>query len=258
VRTVAIDWSGRASNAEKSIWIAEVADDQLVFLENGRGRVEVANVLIEWAAASPNLLIGLDFAFSFPAWFLTERGMSTVQDLWMAAASNGNDWLAACEWPFWGRPGKRKPDLDGRAHFRATEEVVPATAGIRPKSVFQIGGAGAVGTGSIRGMATLHHLSTRGFSIWPFDPPTWPRVIEIYPRLLTGSVRKSSTERREAYLSARGIRAAQGLLDRAASTEDAFDAAVSALVMWEHATELVQLPQATDGITLLEGAIWYA
>jgi hypothetical protein len=53
------------------------------------------------------------------------------------------------------------------------------------------------------------------------------------------------------------MRGATGLLARAASTEDAFDAAVSALVMWEHVTELSQLREAAEEITRLEGAIWY-
>jgi catechol 2,3-dioxygenase-like lactoylglutathione lyase family enzyme len=56
---------------------------------------------------------------------------------------------------------------------------------------FQIGGAGAVGTGSLRGMQHLADLAHAGFSIWPFDRPGWPLAVEIYPRLFTPGVVKS-------------------------------------------------------------------
>jgi len=120
--------------------------------------------------------------------------------------------------------------------------------------VFQIGGAGAVGTGSIRGMPILGRLSAAGFSIWPFDPPGWPRLVEIYPRALTQRVHKSSQLDRTAYLAERF--GTSSMLTLAASTEDAFDAAVSALQMSLHASELASLPAYGSGLALLEGEIW--
>ena len=39
-------------------------------------------------------------------------------------------------------------------------------------------------------------------------------------------------------------------------SEDAFDAAISALVMHEHLADLAALPQTTDPVTLLEGDVW--
>lgn len=256
-RTIAVDWSGRATRASKTIWAAEVADGELVFLENGRTRAEVAELVEERARLDRRLVAGFDFAFSFPAWFLDNQGFKSVHELWAAAELHGEEWLAACAPPFWGRPGKRKPDLAGRDHFRATDRPAGPAGGVRPKSVFQIGGAGAVGTGSIRGMPVLATLSASGFSIWPFDPHDWPRVIEIYPRALTGAVRKSSQSGREEYLSARNLISIPGLRTLAASSEDAFDAAVSALVMWEHRTELAGLRQRPDRLSQLEGCIWY-
>jgi hypothetical protein len=44
---------------------------------------------------------------------------------------------------------------------------------------------------------------------------------------------------------------------RAASSEDAFDAAVSALVMWEYRMELAALRERPDRLSRLEGCIWY-
>jgi len=113
-----------------------------------------------------------------------------------------------------------------------------------------------VGTGSIRGMAALSRLSEAGFSIWPFDVPTFPLVIEIYPRLLTGRVNKSSADSRRAYLD-RWPDIPDRYRDAAATSEDAFDAVVSAMVMAGSISELGNLQQSSDPAELLEGRIWY-
>jgi hypothetical protein len=167
----------------------------------------------------------------------------------------GEDWLSACVTPFWGRPGTRRPDLP--AHFRRAELEVPAVGGTRPKSVFQIGGSGAVGTGSVRGMRLLHQLHRAGFSIWPFDPPGCPCVIEIYPRLLTGPVKKSNAAARVRYLDERHPHLQAEHRATAAGSEDAFDAAVSALVMARHVNDLSVLPAIDDPQLRREGMIWY-
>jgi hypothetical protein len=161
--------------------------------------------------------------------------------------------LAACGSPFWGRPGKPRPDL--AEHFRATDRA-HSIGGIRPKSVFQVGGAGSVGTGSLRGMAVLHRLHEAGFSVWPCCEGGAPRVIEIYPRLLTGPVNKSSRDTRAAYLATHCPSLDPAMRRLAASTEDAFDATVSALVMSQHADELAALPPAADEQERIEGRIW--
>ena len=231
-RAVAVDWSGALAGARRKIWVAEAAGGRLTRLENGRTREEVAEYLVAEAGRNPAMVVGFDFAFSLPAWFLEERGMGGAAELWNLAEREAEGWLARCEPPFWGRPGKGRPVLElGRDHFRRTDLNVPGTGGIRPKSVFQIGGAGAVGTGSLRGMPVLGRLSGAGFSVWPFDAPGWPRVVEIYPRALTGRVIKSDERARRAYLRRHFPEHPADLLERAASSEDAFDAAVSALVM---------------------------
>ncbi|MGD9890667.1 MAG: hypothetical protein AB7U18_05165, partial [Dehalococcoidia bacterium] len=195
---IAIDWSGARDGGARGIVLAQAAGDTLVRLEGGRNRDQIAEHLIALAEQNPDLVIGLDFAFSLPAWFLDAMGATTAPDLWELAGDRAEDWLAACAPPFWGRSGTRRPELP--AHFRRTELEVPAVGGIRPKSVFQVGGSGAVGTGSLRGMRLLSRLRHAGFSIWPFDPPGWPRVVEIYPRLLTGAVRKRNPGERTRYL----------------------------------------------------------
>jgi hypothetical protein len=254
VDVVAVDWSGARSGASRHIWVARVHRGELVALDNGRSRGQVVEHLAALRQASPEgLAVGLDFAFSFPAWFLHQRGYGHVEALWEAAARDGEEWLQRCAPPFWGRPGKPRPELE--AHYRATE-LQAAVAGIRAKSAFQIGGAGTVGTGSIRGMPHLLELRAHGFGIWPFHPPSAWTVTEIYPRLLTGPVRKSDPEQRRRHL-AESPWSVDPAFERAmAGSEDAFDAAVSALAMAERSDELSGLPQACDELTLLEGAIW--
>jgi di/tripeptidase len=257
-RAIAIDWSGDLAGGHKKIWLAEAVRGDLVRLESGRRREAIAELLIEAAERDPRLIVGLDFAFSLPAWFLAERGLRTAPDLWALVAEEGEAWLRACLPPFWGRPGTRRPTLDpARPEFRRTELEVPAIAGTRPKSVFQIGGAGAVGTGSLRGMPLLHRLHPQGFAIWPFDPPAWPLVVEIYPRLLTDRVVKSNRAACEDYLRRHYPGLSPRWLQPAAASEDAFDAAVSALVMAEHLPALSALPSLADPMTRLEGLIWY-
>ena len=70
------------------------------------------------------------------------------------------------------------------------------------------------------------------------DPPWWPLVVEIYPRLLTCPVNRSVPACRIAYLDHLDLPANPAGRERAASTEDAFDAAISARFMHEHQAEL--------------------
>lgn len=105
-------------------------------------------------------------------------------------------------------------------------------------------------------MRLLHRLSAAGFSVWPFNAPGWPRVLEIYPRLLTGDVHKRRLEARTAYLATHYPDLGTEMTDLAASSEDSF-AAVSALVMAANLLDLVALTPETDDVTLLEGLIWH-
>lgn len=238
-RAVAVDWSGAKVGAHRHIYAAEAEAGRLHHLRGGLGREGVAEWLMARAETDPDLVVGLDFAFSFPVWFLDQLGVDGGPDLWELVASRGEGWLATCPSPFWGRPGVSRHAV--QAPLRAAEQRVGA------KSVFQIGGAGSVGTGSLRGMPMLLRLREAGFSIWPFDAPRRPTVVEIYPRLLTGPVVKSRPDARAAYLHQRGLD-----IPEAVASEDAFDAAISALEMSRRAIRLPQL----DPVARREGAIW--
>ncbi len=228
----------------------------MVRLENGRSRDEIADHLMEEAARDPRFVVGLDFAFSFPAGFLRKRAHRRVGTVWDEVEALGEEWLAHCPSPpFWGKPGKKKPAL-GDALFRATDLAAAEKTGRRPLSVFQIGGVGTVGVGSIRGMPVLKRLRKNGFSVWPFDAPGSPLVVEIWPRVFMGEVRKSDLAARRRYLEADHSDMLDSARADAVGSDDAFDSLVSALAMYRHRGEFRRLSRAEDRVTRLEGAIW--
>jgi len=238
-RIAAVDWSGRESGAARYIWLAQAREGRLERLECGRDRVRIGDELVRMALSDPALLVGLDFAFSFPLWFLDQRQIDTALDLDPAQLEA---WLRACPLPFWGRPGRRR---GSEAQLRETEQELP----VRPKSIFQIGGAGAVGTASLRGFALLRRLRREGFAIWPLDPPRTPMAVEIYPRLFTWPVVKSRREQRESFVRRCGLPL------EAAVTEDAFDAAVSVQALHHRLAALAAHPAPANAIRRREGEI---
>jgi hypothetical protein len=279
---IAIDWSGRVDPAgQRRHIVAAVWHAGRVRVESGRTRDEVADWLIALSKKDPALVVGFDFCFSFPAWFLREVGAASAVDFWKIVAEHGETWLSrdSEDRRFWGKPHKRPAEFSGaQLHrmLRATdidcklaahipeEERALRVKGITPKSVFQIGGSGSVGTASLRGMQTLQRLHAAGFRVWPFDSPQpgQPLVVEMYSRLNTGPVHKSNPLARAAYLlqkrQADPAYAALGrtAMAKARAGEDAFDALVSCMVMTERRNDFYELPQPRDPAYALEGWTW--
>lgn len=254
-RALAIDWSGDLKAAHRKIWLCEVVEGEVRRLESGRSREEIAETLIEEAASDPSFVVGLDFAFSFPRRFLRKRAHRKVETVWDEATRLGEQWLAHCPFPFWGKPGKKKPGLHDLL-YRRTELAIHAELGLRPMSAFQLGGVGAVGVGSIRGMPILKRLRDAGFSIWPFHEPALPLAIEIWPRIFMGRVKKTVRSARAEYLDANlpGVTGEPRVA--AEASDDAFDALVSAVAMERDLDALGRLGVADAGIARLEGEIW--
>lgn len=255
MQVLAVDWSGDARAARRRIRVATAAPGRLLGVAAGLDRDGVTDLLLERAAAGP-LVAGLDFSFGLPAWFAREHGCDDVAALWDLVAREGEHWLRACRPPFWGRgPTPRPPHDPDRPGFRVTEEAARAD-GLDPSSTFQIGGAGAVGTGSLRGMPHLARLRAAGLAVWPFDDAGPATLLEIYPRVHTGPVVKRSAAARRGVAGA-DPRVPPDLLEEVVASEDAFDAALSALDMAEHLDEIGALPRATAGTPeALEGALW--
>jgi len=192
---MAIDWSGRSGpDQRRFLWLAEAVDGELVRLENGRTRAELVELLIAEADRDPNLIVGVDFAFSLPAWYLQERQL-TPRQVWALLADEAltptmrqlglTRWMNRPELPFW-ITGEAHAQLPPAQMLRRTEQEV-RVPGVQPKSVFQLVGGGQVGRGSLYGMGALHRLADAGLRIWPFDPSGLPLVVEIFPRVLVGT-----------------------------------------------------------------------
>jgi len=253
LRVIAVDWSGAAAGAERKIWLAEVREGALVRLECGRSRDEVARHLMETAERHPRMVAGLDFAFSMPRWFLEHESCASAPELWTRlAAGQAETWLRACKPPFWGRAGTTKPTSDIGLRRRCEE-------GLLAKPVFQIAGAGAVGTGSLRGMPVLAKLQAAGFRIWPFDAPGTPLVVEIYPRtFVPPRLRKTREDERRRFLQgARYDGISTEHRAAAVRSDDAFDAIVSAFGMWDARDDLLALPVIDNPQLMVEGIVWH-
>ncbi|MDE1154135.1 MAG: hypothetical protein PW735_00215 [Acidobacteriaceae bacterium] len=298
-RLIAIDWSGRMDMAgqRKHIWAGvwtRLANGRVrVQLEAGRTRAELAAWLIELAAETPSMVVGIDACFSFPAWFLEEHGCADAFAFWRKVnAGLAEQWLArecedvARDERFWGKPHKRPEQFCGEGYRRmfrfadydnkvAQGQVGgdPARAakmhGITAKSPFQIGGSGSVGTGSLRVMPMLERLREAGFRVWPFESSAigakrpQPLVCEMYTRLMTGAVAKSNAEARRVYLLAKRKSEAlykhvgRAVLQKALESEDAFDALVSVVELARHAEAFAGLKATRDAELRREGLTWW-
>jgi hypothetical protein len=262
-QVVAVDWSGRADAAgqRRAIWTAVARGGGLAELRDGRDRREAVDHLIRLARATPATVAGLDFAFSWPAWYLDARGLRDPAATWSHAGElallRGRDLPR----PFWGanvRP-KAEAGLGRRPVYRATERAaIAAGAGVR--STFQAGGNGTVGLQSIRGMAHLGELRAAGVRVWPFDdaPPGRPLALEIFPRMLARSLVQGARSTGAAFRAEVLEAVADDLGDHRATmlgNQDAFDAGISAIVMWRRRRELAGL-RAGTGAHAREGRIW--
>jgi hypothetical protein len=290
LRVVGIDCSGRIDTAGQrrhiyaGIWTKLGREKPTVQLENGRTREEIADWLIELARESPRMVVGFDFCFSFPAWFVRDEHQSAnAPAFWKRVVENGHAerWLTGGEDArFWGKPHKRPAEFSGanlHRMLRATDidhkiiaqipeaERQALVKGITPKSVFQIGGSGSVGTASLRGFPTLLRLREAGFRIWPYDKPQLnkhPLVVEMYTRLNTGAVHKSNPTARAAYLlrkrreDAAYASLSRTVLAKARGSEDAFDALISTMVMAERRATFAALPKPRDPLHAIEGWTW--
>jgi hypothetical protein len=266
---IAVDWSGARTGAERKLWLAEVSDGGVQRLEDGRSREAMTDELVRVAAEArrggERVVIGLDFSFGFPAWYLRSRGWAQAHDAWREFTGGVVDAvLAAPAFPFWGRgalrtrPAALREDTD-TPPLRETERRLAGRA--RPFSVFQLVGAGAVGTASLRGMATLHALSRAGARVWPFDDDEGGAgavVAEVWPRLAAPQVNKSNAERRVAHArslhgAVQGLAACEPAVRR---SDDAFDALVAAVALWRAREALARLPDDSSPAERLEGRIW--
>ncbi len=272
---IAVDWSGAADERAQrtKIWSCLARPEgnglEVEDLRAGWTRETLGDWLEAEAAGRPAVLIGLDFPFSYPAWFAGHVGRDW-QDLALWCQRSGLAAAAGGHRPFWGLKGSRRPA--GVAVYRRCEVALREGGhrGVWPKSAFQVAGAGAPGKGTLRGIPFLQELRQRGFAVWPFDLPVpgQPVVVEIYPRLFYGPLRKSRLAERAAHLDrlrerlGDRIAAPANAWEGARDNDDAFDALVSAVRMGQEAARpehgFGRYPGSfyEDPAVALEGWIW--
>lgn len=257
-RVIAVDWSG-AREPAGGLAIADVRGDGEVSLVSPTSREEAVAYVIG-AAREERVAVGLDFAFSYPAWFVAREKAADADAFWRRVAARGERWLANAAAPFSTSQLARAAGGDRRSAYRRTEREVSAGTRITPKSVFQIGGSGQVGKSSLRGMPFLPILHAAGLAVWPFHTISRDErsvVVEIYPRTAYGdAVTKSSGAHRLQWLAAHAPFVPAELRRAAAEDDHRFDALAAALGMWAARASLAALPPARDDVDRLEGRIW--
>jgi hypothetical protein len=261
-RCVGVDWSGAADprTAARAIWLAVAEGGRVVALETGRDRTETTERLSELVAEEPKTVIGLDFCFSAPAWFLEAQGMRSAGELWRWAARHAARdprFVRGLPEPFWGPSVRPRPAAPGDPLRRTDRQLrIP---GARPSSFFKVSGPGSVGAQALLGMPELLTLCDVGVTVWPLDVPPLPVAVEVFPRALAhllaaDAARRTGADFRAAVV-ARHPEAFGDLAGVVAGNQDAFDAAVVAVAL-DRARDLVgQLIGTRAEQDLREGAI---
>ena len=209
-RFVGVDWSGargpRLSGLQVAMATAGRCPPRLVSPPDGRKhwiRSLFADWLVETLSGNGRVLVGLDFAFSFPRRDTGEffpgtpdpDAPSTACGLWRRVddlcEATGKDFFAGAfvekGWyaPYFLLPGKRGARYEHR--LRMTDERCRDMNLGRPETVFKLVGPTQVGKGSLAGMRVLCHLRRKmpRLCIWPFDRLPKSRsvavAVEVYP-----------------------------------------------------------------------------
>ena len=212
-----VDWSGGndrgAAPKKDAIWTgvarAGVAETPVYHRNRQVAEDWITNFLTTEHQAGRRVLAGFDFAFGYPAgfgqvlcgsddpfaiwdWFATH-----VQD--RAKANNRFDLAGQINalfpgtGPFWGNGLARdiahlpRKGLARQGHGMAEKREAEMQAkGAFP--VWQLSGAGAVGSQVIMGLpvlARLRHRFASALAVWPFEPLTAPiALVEVWPSLI--------------------------------------------------------------------------
>ena len=235
-RVIIVDWSGRANrsperDSKDAIWIGlcdERQETQVYF----RSRAEAEGFLAARLGEGGRQLVGFDFPMGYPtglAFRLTGTDSARALHGWLAdriadAPDNANNRFVVAEainrqlgglGPFWGcpkaRPHPHLPSLKtvdykalGLAEKRLVEVENPPA-----KPVWQLLGAGSVGSQALLGIPVVHRLArSTGAAVWPFEAPGDLTLAEVYPSLLSKAVAASGDsipDRAQVRLLARAL-----------------------------------------------------
>lgn len=219
---IMVDWSGgndRGATPKKdAIWAAVIrqgAPQPSQYLRNRQVAEDwLFDALLGEVAAGRRALVGFDFPFGYPHGFAKSvTGGNDPLALWDWFAQNLTDtptannryaladilnqrfpetgpfWFngTAQDLPYLPRKG-RDVGNNGFAQKRLCETHAKGAF-----TCWQMGGAGAVGSQVMTGMASLSRLRARlagQISVWPFEPLTTPiALVEVWPSLYAEDVR---------------------------------------------------------------------
>ncbi len=219
-----VDWSGgndRGVTPKKdAIWAcaarAGTTDAPAYFRNRQEAEVWITAFLRTECAAGRRVLAGFDFAFGYPAGFgKTLTGTDDPFAIWdwfadrvedSPKANNRFDLAGEINalfpgtGPFWGNGLKRDiPHLPRKGLARTdhgmTEKRQAETHAKGAFPVWQLSGAGAVGSQVIMGLpmlARLRHAFGPNIAVWPFEPLTPPiAIVEIWPSLIAKAVNET-------------------------------------------------------------------
>jgi precorrin-8X/cobalt-precorrin-8 methylmutase len=205
-RFVMVDWSAASqpTRGEDSIWRAsyDVLSGTRQCINHPTRADAFRSIRAELVAAPDRrVLLGFDFALGYPEGFAARmfKPGSSWRAVWGAISEeivddddNGNNRFPAAArlseragmspGPFWGCPADRavgalratKPaTFMGLPEFRLAERRL-REGGRRPFSVWQLFGAGAVGSQTLLGIPVVRRLAedpalSKRFRIWPFE-----------------------------------------------------------------------------------------
>ena len=197
-RFACIDWSGQAVERPKGIAVAVAEGGSTpVLLDHAWSRQNVADWLIEQAAAKADLLVGFDFSMALPfldvgAYLPGFDAPADAKALWALIDELSADDPHLATGGFVDHPqvsrhfrrhGGREGDLfgGGMGRMRLTEQACRVGGHGNAVSCFNLVGAAQVGKSSLTGMRMLHRLGGR-VTVWPFDrvPEKGPLIVELY------------------------------------------------------------------------------
>lgn len=267
-RVMAIDWSGAASSGNQRIYVAERVDDGLV-VKRAAGRTAVHDFLrgeeletkTGWERfgreippiREERVLVGIDFAFSFPAGF-TRLDLGPDWE-WNGLCRRLADIFGNYSSPDWEKLRLPNVDLHGKPpRYRDTETCVQEAHGRAPAVSYATSGVAVqkqVGKSSISGILMIRSLLARArhdIAVWPLhgDADSTKLVLaEVYPAIWLGDARKSNLPDRYGWAKERGLE--DETLAAVTGSSDAFDAALAAVEMPTAVPNVPVDPAAREG-----------
>lgn len=204
---VGVDWSGARGPRLPGLQVAMAKAGRSAprLVPSPDGRLWTRSAFVDWfvetLSGNDRILVGFDFAFSFPRFDRREffpnvpDAPSTAAGLWRCvddACEATGDFYAGT----FVEESRYACYFQGGVRYeprpRITDERCRRTGLGRPESVFKLVGPTQVAKGSLAGMRVLHHLRLEvpRLCVWPFDRLSRSRsaivAVEVYPGAFVG------------------------------------------------------------------------